>query len=112
MAPYLRGELAKEAEIHIETLRFYEKNRLLPRRKRLSISAASSGGPSEQQPKQHQRHDASHYRAKEASSFDCYPKGGQSRNKLDIGRPCGEFAAFDEQLLSNQGRHDRYRHIT
>lgn len=30
MTPYLRGELAKEAQINIETLRFYEKNGLIP----------------------------------------------------------------------------------
>ncbi|NQX44158.1 MerR family transcriptional regulator [Paenibacillus tritici] len=30
MTLYLRGELAKEAQINIETLRFYEKNGLIP----------------------------------------------------------------------------------
>ncbi|MEK5465714.1 MerR family transcriptional regulator [Paenibacillus sp. FSL R7-0210] len=30
MTPYLRGELAKEAQINMETLRFYEKNGLIP----------------------------------------------------------------------------------
>lgn len=34
MAPYLRGELAKAAEINIETLRFYENNGLLPQPER------------------------------------------------------------------------------
>ena len=30
MAPYLRSELAKEAQVNIETLRFYEKQGLIP----------------------------------------------------------------------------------
>ncbi|AIQ68773.1 MerR family transcriptional regulator [Paenibacillus graminis] len=34
MVAYLRGELAKEAKVNIETLRFYEKHGLLPQPQR------------------------------------------------------------------------------
>ena len=30
MADYLRGQIAKMADINIETLRYYEKNQLIP----------------------------------------------------------------------------------
>ncbi|WP_051461066.1 MerR family transcriptional regulator [Ruminiclostridium josui] len=36
MKYYLRGEIAKIADINVETLRFYEKNKLIPNPKRTS----------------------------------------------------------------------------
>lgn len=36
MKYYLRGEIAKIADINVETLRFYEKNKLIPISKRTS----------------------------------------------------------------------------
>ena len=34
MKYYLRGEIAKMADINVETLRYYEKNKLIPTPKR------------------------------------------------------------------------------